>query len=276
MRVEKIALARAIQKINAMSPTGRSPDLQGMQIKFDQSAYNPRVRGVVSYSFQIDPHHIQMCRGRNPVIDSPGYFAHEIGHLLGNNNAARLYSGYKAGPLCNLSTYSHTNWATSTYRNEEFAESFAAFVTHPDLLTQSPACQRALRYFQSQFPHENQSTCQERITPVVEQRAPAPPPPRPAPAPPVAAPAPTRVLIETSVHEFVPYTAAKKMADSAPDKVQEAIAKVPTPQPAAQLGGIAPYMDYAFVSSTYTTEGVKEYDRCAATPTPADCIKGAK
>ena len=267
-RNEKIALARVVQQINNMTGT-RNTALQGLRMRFNQSAYNARSGSVVGYSFQIGNHDIQMCRGRNAEIGSPGYVAHEIGHLVGN--ASGLYSGYKAGPLCNLSNYSHTNYSASSYRNEEFAESFAAFVTHPDLLQQNPGCQRALRYFQSQFPQNNAGSCRDRMS--GQPQAPAPVPVRLAaapPPPPVRQPA-APVEIEKSYHKFIPYQEKQKVPDSAPDKIQEVIVKVKLPQPAAQTGAFGPFLDYQFMPSTYASKVPDFVYTCDLTPGMAGC-----
>lgn len=107
-----------------------------------------------SYS-EYDGEHINM--GANYNDGNVAHVMHELGHYIGNTNG--FYERYKAAvEPCYVSRYSRTSWAADRYRNEEFAEVWAAFVTNPGLLTMSrqESCRNAYKFFESQFPRSTE------------------------------------------------------------------------------------------------------------------------
>lgn len=148
------ALARTVQQINLAKGERYAP-LQNVNLRFSQSAYNPREKRVVNYSFQLDAKTVHMCRGNHAHVGNVGYLAHELGHVVGNGGG--LYAGYKAqvNPPCHVSTYATVNYTAARARNEEFAESFAAFIANPSILEKTPGegCKKALAFFKEKFPN---------------------------------------------------------------------------------------------------------------------------
>ena len=70
---------------------------------------------------------------------------HELGHFVGNNGAYGEYRTAMKGKFCIVSGYSGSRF------NEQFAENFAAFVTHPSLIKTkartNAACKASYEFF---------------------------------------------------------------------------------------------------------------------------------
>ncbi|MGZ6289583.1 MAG: hypothetical protein ACXWQO_15450 [Bdellovibrionota bacterium] len=74
-----------------------------------------------------------------------GRMMHELGHKFGHANGAQKYqeySRYTKGKRCYISTYCRKNI------NEEFAETFEAYVTQPDFLAKN--CPDTFAFFQKE------------------------------------------------------------------------------------------------------------------------------
>lgn len=72
---------------------------------------------------------------------------HELGHLVGNMGVYAEYRKAVNNRYCVVSGYSDDR------ANEQFAEVFAAFVTHPSLIrdNKSAACQAAYKFFKEKL-----------------------------------------------------------------------------------------------------------------------------
>ncbi|MBX2995141.1 MAG: hypothetical protein KF681_09970 [Bdellovibrionaceae bacterium] len=150
---EIIALGKAVQQINAMSGD-RTSQIRGTRVEFNN-------RRSVSRQKSTTPPVIEICRNGHPHLGNVGLMAHELGHLIGNKNNARLYSQYKSRvrPRCCLTNYACSN-SNSQPRNEEFAEVFASFIANPSLAANAGgSCPAALNFFKSEFKNGQQAGC---------------------------------------------------------------------------------------------------------------------
>jgi hypothetical protein len=150
---EVIALGKTVRQINSLNGDGFAP-INGVEVEFNNKSGSSR---------QVSAKKIEICRNGHAHLGNTGLLAHELGHVIGNYKSGRFYSAYKSQiqPGCNVSRYSHTNYSSTTARNEEFAESFAAFVTNPSLLQNGgPSCQKALAFFKKEFPKGQQAGCE--------------------------------------------------------------------------------------------------------------------
>lgn len=160
---EDIALAKTIARINQLNGGPFAP-FQGVTVKFARTAINNDGE-LVDHSFQKSSKVVQMCRGNHEHVGSVGYLAHELGHVLGNTNNAEWYSSYKSKVSvfnrCRVSNYAEKKEKkASKFRNEEFAEAFAAFVANPKLLKDAGGgCIDALNYFQGRFKQSMLASC---------------------------------------------------------------------------------------------------------------------
>lgn len=68
---------------------------------------------------------------------------HELGHKVGNAGVYQEYKNYIGRNRCDITQYSKRK------SNEEFAESFAAFVTWPDKLEEK--CPKSFRFFRNRL-----------------------------------------------------------------------------------------------------------------------------
>lgn len=68
---------------------------------------------------------------------------HELGHKVGNAGVYQEYKNYIGRNRCDITQYSKRK------SNEEFAESFAAFVTWPDKLEEK--CPKSFRFFKNRL-----------------------------------------------------------------------------------------------------------------------------
>lgn len=89
--------------------------------------------------------------GANHIDGNVGHVMHELGHYVGNQG---LYEIYKENVgICHFTEYCKVHYTKSRYRNEEFAETWAAFITHPELLKNSnqEGCRQAFEFFARYF-----------------------------------------------------------------------------------------------------------------------------
>lgn len=85
--------------------------------------------------------------------------AHELGHQVGNTGG--WYGKYNAAVRtpCHFTTYCTASHGFGA-RNEEFAEVFAAYVTHPDLLkNSSESCRQAYEFLKKEMFNGVEPTC---------------------------------------------------------------------------------------------------------------------
>lgn len=98
--------------------------------------------------------------GANYTDGNVAHVMHELGHYVGNRG---LYGPYKENvPVCEITVYSKVHYTPARYRNEEFAEVWAAFVTNPELLknSQDAGCREAYAFFSQVFPEaEKYAVC---------------------------------------------------------------------------------------------------------------------
>lgn len=141
---EKLALARGLAQLQAL--LGKPAKFIG-NVRFTFATRT----GYSSYDGMSEGRHqIRMNRcdskGRNCAPNNVAHLMHELGHKVGHASFARGESFYQAYSRlaggCRPTAYSMSN------RNEEFAEVFAAFLTHPELLSGGDAaCKRAFAFF---------------------------------------------------------------------------------------------------------------------------------
>lgn len=144
--VEKIALARGLAQAEALF--GKRFRFAGVvRFSFAERKGFSRYEG---YDQKEGVHQIRMNRcdskGKNCAPNNVAHLLHELGHKIGNSQFVRGETFYEAysrlAGKCRPTAYSLTN------RNEEFAEVFAAFLTHPELLSAGNSdCQRAYEFF---------------------------------------------------------------------------------------------------------------------------------
>jgi hypothetical protein len=150
---EVVALGKAVQQINSMSGD-RTPQIRGTRVEFNN-------RRSVSRQKSTNPPVIEICRNGHSHLGNVGLLAHELGHLIGNQNNARMYSQYKSrvNPKCCLTRYACSN-SNRQPRNEEFAEVFASFISNPSLAENAGgSCAAALSYFKGAFKNGAQAGC---------------------------------------------------------------------------------------------------------------------
>lgn len=133
-----ISIAVGVQQIELLA--GGPPDfIAGAYFKFPKR---------LPYSRQT-PIAIEM--GANHMDGNIGHVMHELGHYVGNQG---LYELYRANVgICHFTKYCKVHYSKSRYRNEEFAETWAAFITHPELLKNSDqaGCREAFDFFAELF-----------------------------------------------------------------------------------------------------------------------------
>lgn len=147
-------------------------------------------------------------RGGPAKTANTAYVMHELGHRVGNNGYYAKYRSAVKTP-CLATHYCSKSYSRARYRNEEFAEVFAAFVTNPDHLKNAgPSCRAAYDFFAKQvFKNGNLADCGVMRREVLAGRDPlgagrgvaSVPMPRSRPATPEVLPGPTacRVLPST-------------------------------------------------------------------------------
>lgn len=141
---ERLAIARGLAQVQAL--LGKPASFAG-NVRFSFAAR----KGYSSYDgFSGGRHQIRMNRcdskGKNCAANNVAHLMHELGHKVGHASFARGESFYEAYSRlaggCRPTAYAMSN------RNEEFAEVFAAFLTHPELLSGGDAaCKRAYAFF---------------------------------------------------------------------------------------------------------------------------------
>ncbi len=149
---ERIALARGLAQAQA---------LLGKPVSFAKNVeFSFATRsGFSSYDGARGGRHIikmNRCdsKGGNCAANNVAHLMHELGHKVGHAMFARgekFYDAYsRLAGRCHPTRYSRQN------RNEEFAEVFAAYLTHPELLSRGdPACRRAFAFFSRDVFKEN-------------------------------------------------------------------------------------------------------------------------
>lgn len=132
---QKTSLAKGIQQLERLAGGAFAP-AKGAVFNFINK------RGGVSNQGEM----INM-RGGEERTANTAYLMHELGHRVGNSGYYSQYKGAVRSP-CIATHYCRKSYSRARYRNEEFAEAFSAFVTHPEiLLNGSPSCKAAYDYF---------------------------------------------------------------------------------------------------------------------------------
>lgn len=144
---ERMALAKGLAQITALNG-GRFKPFKKTRIEFvDRTGHSEelgRRPGDDSYRITMnrcDPD------GKNCSANNVAHLVHELGHQLGNSyyrDEETYYQAYKrlVRGDCYPTAYSDDRF------NEQFAEVFSAYVTHPELLkTGGPVCERAYAFF---------------------------------------------------------------------------------------------------------------------------------
>ncbi len=143
--VERLALANGLAQASALFG-GRVTFASNVEFSFaareGYSSYNG-VRGGM--------HSISMNRclrdGKSCAPNNVAHLMHELGHRVGHavypGTREEFYSAYvRLVGSCQPTSYSRKN------NNEQFAEVFSAFITHPELLSGGDAgCKRAFAFF---------------------------------------------------------------------------------------------------------------------------------
>jgi len=88
-------------------------------------------------------------------VDNIGLITHEIGHYVGGGNNREVYNAYQLQVrrlgACRLSQYANDQNDKGDF-TEEFAEVFAAYVTHPEAFIDKGAnCRRAFNFMKNLF-----------------------------------------------------------------------------------------------------------------------------
>ena len=153
---EIAALAKGVQQIQHLGGGSWSP-IKGARFIFKNSSVK---KGGVAYGEHVGD--IRILRSGSKPDDNVAHLIHELGHHVGHQQD--LYARYKkfVGKSCQFSGYCRHVGKRGKPRNEEFAEVFAAFVLHPELLQKSgPNCQRAYDFFAKKdvFRHGSQAKC---------------------------------------------------------------------------------------------------------------------
>ena len=136
-----ISVAKGIQQIELLAG-GQSKYISGSSITFPRRQWNSRYAGGGV---------VQM--GRNHRDGNVAHVMHELGHHVGS--AGNLYGAYRSEvATCRHTDYCRARWRGQGPRQEEFAEAFSAFVTHPEMLKNSKqaGCRQAYAFFAKRFP----------------------------------------------------------------------------------------------------------------------------
>lgn len=138
------ALSRGLMQIKALY--GRVPSfVTNVEFTFEQRTGYSSYRG-----WKRGRHIIKMNRcdskGRGCAPNNVAHLMHELGHRVGHTPFQRGENFYNAYTRlvgnCHPTRYSRHN------RNEQFAEVFAAYLTHPERLRNgNSSCQRAYMFF---------------------------------------------------------------------------------------------------------------------------------
>ena len=139
---EAKTLAKGIQKIEQLAGGNFEP-IRGASMHF----YGGRMR-LGGYPFgRFNGSFVEIHRAGSNSDTNLAHLMHELGHWVGAHDG--LYDKYKESVSpCQYSSYCKFVNTGQSPRNEEFAEVWAAFITHPEILYKgSPNCKRAYNFF---------------------------------------------------------------------------------------------------------------------------------
>jgi hypothetical protein len=137
---QMIAVAKGIQQIEILAGASASKYITGTNFTFPKRRHNSSYRGGGV-----------IAMGSNHRDGNVSHVMHELGHHVG---MAGLYGPYKKQVgTCHHTGYCKMRWRGQAPRNEEFAEVFSAFVTHPELLKNSKmkGCRQAYEFLSKHF-----------------------------------------------------------------------------------------------------------------------------
>lgn len=147
---QKMIMLRIAQKCERLYG-GPFPTLRGLRVE-----YAPRFD---DYAQQVNgPLEIGRTMSTNMIN-----YAHELGHWVGNSKSLvpprneRWYDSYnREVPRCLFTHYCTANHGHGV-RNEEFAEAFAAYLGHPELLKKG--CPAAFNFFRNKMFTKEDTKC---------------------------------------------------------------------------------------------------------------------
>lgn len=141
---QRVALARGLRQIEKMAG-GRYRPSEGAIFRILKARGCAQQTGTVI-----------LLRQGCGSLQSVAYYMHELGHYVGNYDRGELYGQYKRTirSRCRVTRYAMKDWTKARARNEEFAEVFAAFLTHPNLLNKS--CPSAFAFFRDKVFREGE------------------------------------------------------------------------------------------------------------------------
>jgi hypothetical protein len=139
---EAKTLAKGIQQIERLAGGNFEP-IRGAKMQFYDGRFR---RGGFPFG-RFNGSFVEIHRAGSNSDTNLAHLMHELGHWVGSRDG--LYDKYKeAVSPCQYSSYAKFVNTGQSPRNEEFAEVFAAFITHPEILSKgSPNCQRAYNFF---------------------------------------------------------------------------------------------------------------------------------
>ncbi|MEK7355276.1 MAG: hypothetical protein AAB250_02425 [Bdellovibrionota bacterium] len=125
-----------IEKLNGGEPLA-------IAVATPDDGYSYRFVSEVGASQQMENSILIRRNGAKKNGENVAQLVHELGHFIGNRGAYGDYRAAMKGTMCVVSSYSDDK------ANEQFAETFAAFVTHPKLMMSNASigCKRAFAFF---------------------------------------------------------------------------------------------------------------------------------
>ncbi len=138
------ALATGIKQIQTLAGGKGFAPLKGAKFKFSNSRFR-RSQGAYG---GFDGTFVNIRRDYNKSDENVAHLMHELGHHVGNRDGIYgKYRSYVKSP-CQFTHRCRAVLGIGSPRNEEFAEVFAAYILHPELLMKSgPNCQKAYDFF---------------------------------------------------------------------------------------------------------------------------------
>lgn len=142
---ERAALASGLAHATALAG-GRLEFLRDVDFTFSARKGYSRYSGLKRGRHKISMNRCD-SKGNRCGPNNVAHLMHELGHRVGHatspGGGEKMYAAYgRLGVSCHLTSYSRHN------KNEEFAESFAAFLTRPELLSGGDAaCRRVYSFF---------------------------------------------------------------------------------------------------------------------------------